>query len=141
MHFDTDNPIVQLCGQGMMLEGEGSMEAAHKLFLQAWAEAGNAFEQSIAAHYVARHQPDIAGKLKWDLIALEAALSVETDEAKATYPSLYLNVAKCYEDLGDPPKALACYELGDSFTGYLEADGYGNMIRAGIRKGKERVQA
>ena len=36
--FDPNNAVVQLCAQGMELEGKGEDEAAAALFLQAWNE-------------------------------------------------------------------------------------------------------
>ena len=54
-------------------------------------------------------------------------------------PSLYLNIAKCHEDLGDPVQAESNYRLAASFEKYLPEDGYGNMIRSGIRNGLERI--
>lgn len=63
MQLDPSNKIVQLCGEGMMLEGEGKMEEAKKLFQQAWNESSVSFEKCISAHYMARHQKNIADKL------------------------------------------------------------------------------
>jgi len=47
------------------MEGKGNAEEASKLFLQAWNEATNDFEEYIAAYYVARHQDNVPAKLKW----------------------------------------------------------------------------
>jgi tetratricopeptide (TPR) repeat protein len=140
MDFDHNNPVIKLCADGMMLEGEGKPEEASALFQQAWQLASNDFEKFTAAHYVARHQGSIADKLKWDEVALNCALRIPGDEIKGTLPSLYLNIAKGYEDLNDFDKARENYHLAMSFTDFLPADGYGNMIRAGIAKGIERVQ-
>lgn len=141
MQFDPENPINKLCGQGMLLEGEGKPDEAAALFQQAWNEATNATEKFTAAHYIARHQDSIESKLKWDETALSLALSIEGEEIKAVYPSLYLNIAKCHEDLKDFDKALENYQLALSFTPALPNDGYGNMIRAGIDNGITRVQS
>ena len=43
MHFDPNNPIIKLCAEGMMLEGEGKNEEALVLFQQAWNESTNDF--------------------------------------------------------------------------------------------------
>ncbi|WP_114939779.1 rRNA adenine methyltransferase [Mucilaginibacter endophyticus] len=139
MQIDPENHVNKLCGQGMLLEGEGKPNEASALFHQAWDEATNTTEKFIAAHYVARHQQSVADKLKWDETALNLALGIEGDEVKAVYPSLYLNIAKCHEDLKNLDKALENYQLGLSFTRFLPDDGYGNMIRAGINNGIERV--
>ena len=140
MQFDPENPIVKLCGQGMLLEGEAKPEEASNLFMQAWEQAANDFERFIAAHYVARHQHDVAGKLKWDETALRLALNLKDEGIKGAYPSLYLNIAKCHEDLGNLVKAKENYESALMFADFLSDDGYGNMIKAGINNGLARVK-
>ena len=139
MRFDTNNKIIKLCAQGMTLEGEGKKKEAFKYFLQAWDEATNDFEKFTSAHYVARHQENIADKLKWDKTALNLALKINDENIKGTYPSLYLNIGKCYEDLNDFESARENYELALSFTTFLADDGYGKMIKCGIMNGIDRV--
>src|ERR1700679_3904832 len=135
MNFDPENPIIKLCGQGMLLEGDDNVSAAAELFMQAWNEASNDFEKFTAAHYVARHQNTVADKLRWDEVSLNLALNINDDGIKGAYPSLYLNVAKCHEDLKDFDKENENYQLALLYTGFLNDDGYGNMIRAGINNG------
>ncbi len=139
MPFDKNNNIVKLCAEGMELEGQGRNNEAFNLFQQAWNEAITDFEKFTAAHYLARHQESIEDKLKWDETALQLALRINDEAVKATYPSLYLNVAKCHEDMNDFANAKKNYELALSFSNLLPDDGYGNMIKAGINKGIERV--
>ncbi|HEV7230615.1 MAG TPA: NAD(+)--rifampin ADP-ribosyltransferase [Bacteroidia bacterium] len=117
MEFDPRNNIVKLCIQGMDMESKGKPEEASRLFLKAWNEATNDFERFIAAHYVARHQTNAPDKLKWTETALQFALKINDDTVSSAYPSLYSNLAKCYEDSGDPDKAKRNYELADSFRG------------------------
>ncbi len=114
MEFNPNNNIVKLCLQGMGMEDKGKPEEASKLFLQAWSDATNDFEKFIAAHYVARHQKKF-NKLKWLETALQFALKINNDSVKSALPSLYLKIAKCYEDLSDPDKAKKNYELAASF--------------------------
>ncbi len=139
MQFDPDNNVVKLCAQGMEKEFEGEMVEAAKLFLEAWNEATNDFEKFIAGHYVARHQSTVADKLKWDEIALGSALKISEEEIKGSYPSLYLNVGKCYEDLNDFDNAKKNYDLALSYSHFLPEDGYGKMIKSGINNGLERI--
>ena len=115
MEFNPNNNVVKLCIQGMEMEGKGKPEEASRLFLQAWNEATNDFEKFLAAHYVARHQKNVTDKLKWLETALQLALIINNDAVKAAFPSLYLNIAKCYEDLSDLDKAKKNYELANSF--------------------------
>lgn len=101
MEFDPNNSVIQLCAQGMDLEAKGQPEEANRLFVQAWNEATNDLEKFTAAHFVARHQKDVRTKLKWLETALEFALKINNLTVKTALPSLYSNIAKCYEDLGD----------------------------------------
>lgn len=139
MEFDPNNSVVKLCAQGMEMETKGKLKEANKLFLQAWDEATTDFEKFIAAHYVARHQKSIADKLMWDEIALNLALKIKDESIRASYPSLYLNIAKCYEDLRDIDNAKKNYHLALSFTSLLPDNGYSKMIKGGIASGIERV--
>lgn len=134
----NENDIVSLCASGMQQEGLGDKQKASELFNEAWAKAITDYEKAIAAHYVARHQPGVREKLHWDLLALKhAALSGE--EVKGFFPSLYLNIAKGYEDLGRKKDALQHYGFASDSIGHLGDDGYGEMIRAGIEAGIKRV--
>jgi tetratricopeptide (TPR) repeat protein len=140
MLFDPNNPIIKLCAHGMELEGTAKPEEAAKVFQQAWDEATNNLEKFAAAHYIARHQNSVADKLKWDETALSLALEITDDQVKGAYPSLYLNIAKCYEDLKDFAKAKQNYELALGHTSFLLNDGYGDMIKAGIANGLARIE-
>src|SRR6476619_4630449 len=119
MQFDPDNNIVKLCAEGMGKEGEGKPGEAYQLFTQAWNEATNDFEKFTAAHYVARHQETVEEKLKWDETALAHALKIEDGSLSTGYPSLYLNIGKCYEDLNDLDKAKENYQSALSYIDSL----------------------
>jgi tetratricopeptide (TPR) repeat protein len=141
MHLEPDNKIVKLCAQGMDLEGEGKNEEASKVFLQAWEQASDDKEKFTAAHYVARHQQSVADKLAWDEIAMNLALAIKDDSVKGAYPSLYLNIAKGYEDLNEFEKATKNYEMALTYINFLYEDGYGKMIKGGVENGLERIKA
>ena len=117
MEFNPSNNVIKLCVQGMGREEKGDPDGASRLFLQAWNEATNDFEKFTAAYYVARHQKNIRDKLKWLETSLQFALKINDVTVKAAFPSLYSNIAKCYEDLNDLDNAKANYELAASFTG------------------------
>ena len=114
MEFSPSNNVVKLCLQGMNMEETGKPEEASKLFLQAWNEATNDFEKFLAAHYVARHQKTVSDKLKWLETTLQFALKVNDNAVKSAFPSLYLNIAKCYQDLNDHIKAKEYSDLAIS---------------------------
>ncbi|MBX3052526.1 MAG: NAD(+)--rifampin ADP-ribosyltransferase [Caldilineaceae bacterium] len=115
MEFNPNNNVVKLCLQGMGMEERGQPEEAHNLFLQAWNEATDDAEKFISAHYVARHQKDVSGRLRWLETALQCALRIDDDTVRSAFPSLYANIAQCYEDLGEPDKAKKNAELATSF--------------------------
>jgi rifampin ADP-ribosylating transferase len=105
------------------MEEKGKPEEASRLFLQAWDEATNDFEKFTAAYYVARHQKNALDKLRWLETALQFALKINNDAVIGAFPNLYLNIAKCYEDLSDPDNAKRNYELSISFAGKLSDKG------------------
>lgn len=115
MEFSPFNPIVKLCLQGMDMETKGKPEEALNLFLQAWNEATNDFEKYLTAHYVAKHQPTVSDTLKWLETALQFALKTNDDTVQSAFPSLYTNIANCYEALNSPDKAKEHVELALSF--------------------------
>ena len=115
MEFNPNNNVIKLCIEGMAMEEQGQPAEASKLFLQAWNEATNEFEKFLAAYYVARHQENTSGKLKWLETALQFASKINDDSVTSAFPSLYSNIAKCYEDLGDLDSAKKNYELAISF--------------------------
>lgn len=138
MHIDPNNPVVILCAKGMELEGY-QPEEAERLFMQAWNSSSDDDERSISAHYVARCQKTNAEKLIWNKTALKAALSAGTKASAQALPSLYLNVAKCYEDMNETKAALEHYGLALSLCNFPENDGYGKWTENAIRKGLERI--
>lgn len=117
MEFDPNNYVVKLCLQGMDMGAQGKPEEASKIFLQAWNEATNDFEKFTAAYYVARYQKDVRDKLKWFETALRFALKMNNDAVRAAFPSLYSNIAACYEELKDLVNAKRNHALAISFTG------------------------
>ena len=138
MPFDPTNPVIQLCVKGIEMEAK-SPDQAKDLFLQAWNLASTDVEKFTAAHYLARHQDSVAEKLEWDLRALQLALQVQDSSTTASYPSLYLNVGKGYEELGDLEQARSNYQLALSYAHHLPTEEYGKMIKQGIKSGLKRL--
>ncbi|HET9745321.1 MAG TPA: NAD(+)--rifampin ADP-ribosyltransferase [Chitinophagaceae bacterium] len=114
MEFNPNNIVIKLCIEGMGMEDKGKPEEASKLFFQAWNEAASDFEKFTAAYYVARHQRNIHDRLKWLETALQSALKINDPSVAGAYPSLYSNIAKCYEEAGDPENAKKNHELAIS---------------------------
>jgi tetratricopeptide (TPR) repeat protein len=141
MLFDPANNIVKLCAQGMALEGEGKPEEASIIFLKAWTEATSDIEKFTAAHYVARHQNSVEDKLIWDERALNIALNIKDKNIHSSLPSLYLNIAKCYEDLDNLELAGKNYQFALLYSNELPDSGYSQWIKGGILNGMERVNS
>lgn len=114
MEFNPNNDVIKFCLQGMEMEDKAQPEVASKLFLQAWSAATNDFEKFTAAFYVARQQKNIVDKLKWLETALAFGLKINDDTVQSAFPALYLNIAKCFEELGDIANAKKNYELANS---------------------------
>jgi len=114
MGFDPNNNVIKLCMQGMAMEEQGNSNDAGKFFLQAYNEATNDFEKYIAAFYIARNQTGSTDKLQWYQTALQCALKVNDDAVKGALSSMYENIAKCYEELGDTDNAQKNNELAIS---------------------------
>jgi rifampin ADP-ribosylating transferase len=123
MEFNPNNHIVKLCVEAMEKEGNGNVEEAGKIFLQAWNEATNDFEKYLAGYYVARQQKNIPAKLQWLKTSLKYALKVNNNVVIAAFPILYSDIAKCYEDLNDTANAKTNYELASSFNDSLSDNG------------------
>lgn len=138
--MDPDNPIVQLCAAGMKAAAAGDSAGASRLFQQAWDESRDDFEASIAAHYVARHQPNAHETLRWNQLALGRAKNAGPEKVRTFYPSLYLNLGKSHEDLGQRGEAAKYYQLALTHIGSLPAGPYGDTVRDAIHRALQRIK-
>ncbi len=110
-HLDTENPVIQLCILGTQAEFQGRMNDAKELYKQAWQTVSNDYEACIAAHYVARFGENPAETLHWNETALRHATSCTDERVKDFYPSLYVNLGKSHELLGNPLEAQKYYTM------------------------------
>ncbi|WFR55834.1 NAD(+)--rifampin ADP-ribosyltransferase [Anaerocolumna sp. AGMB13025] len=115
--FDPNNNVIKLCVIGMSLEDSGNAEEAGTMFQKAWNEATDDYEKFIAAYHLARQETNITDKLKWMETSLQCALNINDDNVKSAYSTLYVNISKCYEELGDSDHAKRNYELSESYKG------------------------
>lgn len=105
MEFNPSNPTVRRCLQALDLEEQGQIDEAKTVFQQAWHDATNDFERFIAAHHIARHQPDPTSTLEWLQKALKLAQAIDDVAAQTAVPSLHLRIAACYKEMGDEENA------------------------------------
>jgi hypothetical protein len=128
---------VRLCAEGMQAEAEGRASDAHGLFRQAWYAATDDYEACVAAHYLARHQSSPEDTLRWNQECLDRADKVGDERVRGFYPSMHLNMARAYEELGDRDKARAHFQRTASCLDDAPAGPYRDGIRfataAGLR--------
>ena len=111
VYMDTENPVINLCIKGTRAEFAGRPAEARTLYRQAWEAAQDDFEACIAAHYVARHQPRLEDALHWNQVALDRAIAVGDERVESLYPSLYVNLGRSHELLGQQTEARRYYNL------------------------------
>ena len=118
---------------------DGDPAAAHALFMQAWESRRDNYEASIAAHFVARHQPSPEQSLHWNQLAVDHAEAVEDDRAQLLFASLYLNLGESLRVLGRYPDALAAASRGLACLQFLPAGGYRDFVEGGLRRLEKRL--
>lgn len=142
MPIDPDNQVVKLCAAGMEAEAQNRFADARTLFEQAWAARRTNLDACIAAHYLARLQDEPERILHWNQEALHYADAVAAEETNreigAFYPSLYLNLGKAHEDIGDTVAANLYYHLAEERLQLLSGE-YGELVRRGVAAGLRRT--
>jgi tetratricopeptide (TPR) repeat protein len=111
MEMDLNNPVIRLCVQGTQAEYRRDQQAACECYRQAWQAAATDLEACIAAHYLARCQDDPQEILRWNQEALDRANRAQDERVKSYYPSLYLNLGRAFEIVGQREEAQRCYRL------------------------------
>jgi hypothetical protein len=116
--MDLDNPVVKLCIEGTQAEFAGRPEDACALYWQAWNARKNDYDACIAAHYVARCQKTAEDIFHWNQEALTRAIAIRDGSVEEFYPSLYLNMGRSYEMLGNETETTRFYNLA-ARLGYI----------------------
>ena len=139
MSVDPENPVVQFCAAGMQAEADGKPEAARELFLAAWNARTNPYEGCVAAHYVARHETRPEDGLQWNQIALDLARESNEDLVRGFYSSLYLNLGRSHETLGNRELARQSYDLAETHLAAVPDGPYGDVVRGGVTAALARM--
>jgi len=139
--IDPQNVVVRYCAEGIQAEQSGQRDEALRLFTLAWDNSTDAFERTIAAHYLARHQKTLEEILHWNQEALSNADTVGDDRVREFYPSLYLNLGKAHEDLGNTDDARGFYMLAAERVDCLPESPYGAIVRRGVMDGLQRTDS
>ncbi|HMM95555.1 hypothetical protein [Phycicoccus sp.] len=139
--------IVAAVGQALGGDREGGGERMRV----AWEATGpdDHAQRCVLAHYLADLEPTLEAEVGWDERALAEFAHVGADElapvgipsAAGMAPSLHLNLADGYRRSGRPADARRHLEAAEAEAGTLADDGYGEMLRGGIRRLRERLDA
>ena len=137
MLFDPDNPVVQLCAAGMAVDGDA--DAASALFARAWDARRDDFDASVAAHFVARHQPTPELTLEWNVRAVQHAEAVTDGRANELLASLYLNLGDAYRIVGQLTEASSAAQKASDAVAHLPLGGYRDFVVLGIERLHSRL--
>jgi hypothetical protein len=137
MNIDPTNPVVALCAAGMAIEGEA--EAAKLLFEQAWAARTDDYDASIAAHFLARHQPTVEARVHWNALAAQHAEAVTDGRADEFKASLYLNLADALLAAGEQASAQNALTRALVHVRDLPDGGYRTFVERGIEGVQQRL--
>jgi rifampin ADP-ribosylating transferase len=113
MEFDPNNSVVRLCVQGMATTANGNTIQVSTCFASAWENSANDFERFLAAYFVAGSQNKLEDKLLWFERSLSFAESADSLSAQTAFPTLYGQIAGCYEALGNVQQANRFRELAE----------------------------
>ncbi len=100
-----ENAVVRRCVESTRLEYAGRLAEARALCLEAWQLAGDPFEASVAAHYVARYETDAQARLHWNRVAYAQAQLANPEAIESFLPSLHVNLGQSYREIGDDAQA------------------------------------
>jgi hypothetical protein len=139
MEIDPGNPVVKLCVEGMAAESENRFDDARALYQRAWDERSDDYEGCIAAHYLARVQVDRSEGFRWNREALDRAYAVGDERVTGFLPSLYLNLGRSFEEIGNLAAARWCYEEARAGLGGLPEGDYADVVARGIAGGEHRT--
>jgi hypothetical protein len=135
--IEGESVVARLCAAGMAVDGDATAAAA--LFRQAWNSRRDRYEASVAAHFLARHQPTLLESLYWNQIAAESAEAVRDNRAKPLLASLYLNLGDSYLAVGRTADATAAADRGGAALHYLPPGGYRDFVCHGLQRLLARI--
>ncbi len=91
--------------------------------MRAWDEASVGFEKYLAAYFVARSHSATSEQFAWYRTALRLALQVDDPAARSALPSIYANLARCYDAEGQPEEAEKTRKLASACASEPADDG------------------
>lgn len=115
--FNPQNPIIQLCIKGTVLEEKGYMDEAKESFQKAWQYATTDFEKFIVAYHLGSRQLTASKNLEWLRQSLNFAEQIDEDSLKSAYPTIYTKLAHYYEEMGDRENAAKSQAQASFYQG------------------------
>lgn len=143
----TWEPILEAVGQAV----NGRSPDARTALEKCWGAASehDHAQRCVLAHYLADQQEALASETRWDEQALSEFAHLHDDDLAAIgvpstagfAPSLHLNLGDDYLRAGRVQDAEDQVARAQQAVALLPEHGYGAMIREGVRRLQERVQA
>ncbi len=129
----------------------GDPETGRQRLLGCWEQtkpSQHAY-RCVLAHYLADVQSTVDDEVSWDTTALEEYAYVGGDDLAAVgipdaaglAPSLHLNLGDGYLRQGRLAEATEQVRAGLASVDVLADDGYGRMVREGLARLADRVEA
>lgn len=115
--FNPQNKIIRLCMLGMnLIEEQGDFEEGMDTLKKALSESENDFDRFIVTYKTAKYEKESSIKLRLLEECKQYIIKSDDYGVKSTFSTIYLDIARCYEELGDLEKAKANYELSDLYN-------------------------
>jgi tetratricopeptide (TPR) repeat protein len=108
--INANSPSAKLCIKGIQAEFEHKLDDARNLYREAWSNAADDYDSCIAAHYIAHLEENLELALEWNLKALAHAKLVNDNRVEGFYASLFVNIGRSFELLGDLEQAQHYYK-------------------------------
>ncbi|MEV0251306.1 hypothetical protein AB0H76_32265 [Nocardia sp. NPDC050712] len=153
MSTTSADPTMEAIMRAVTLGRAGDPQRARTELDDIWkglGPQGDPLHRCTLAHFLADLQDDAAQALAWDVRALDAADSLTNDRARqhhstldvaGFYPSLHLNLADNYRQLGSFEAARRALDAARACLHTLGQDGYGTMLRGAVEEIESAIRA
>ncbi|MER8226159.1 hypothetical protein ABTZ58_37695 [Streptomyces sp. NPDC094143] len=147
----SPDPTMEAIGQAVTEGRTGNTLSARQKLLNLWSAigvTGDPLHRCSLAHYLADLYQDPAQALVWDVRALDAADAVTEQRVQehhaslhiaGLYPSLHLNLADNYRQLGSFDAATEHINAAKEHAPNLRQDAYGAFLRTALDEVAEAI--
>jgi len=148
-----DDPMMRRIMAAIDKHQRGENDDARVMMSALWAEIGengDALHRCTLAHYMADLQSDPHQSMAWNQRALSAAEEMSAERLAATFetldlrsffPSLHLNLAEDFRELGDKASAARHLDAARQALDPSIDSGLAAMIRGGIDRLQSRLDS